>query len=702
MTYHYHDRYRYSRWDGSQEISPFTAEDIMDAISDDLLAEGDLQRALQRLFRQGTEREDGRQMPGLRQMMERMRQRRQQQQGRYDLGSVLEDIEKQLDEIVQTEREGIERRLDDGRERLQQQQGDQSGQSGESGQAGESGDAGEGGDEASEYDENIHNLLERMAAKNRQKLDALPDDMAGQIRELTDYDFMDPNARQQFQQLLEQLQQQVLQQTFQGMQQALENMSPEQLDDMRNMLHDLNEMLEQRQRGEEPDFERFMHKYGHYFGDDINSLDELLDRMAQQMAAMQSLMDSMSPEQRQQLQDAMNAVMNDPGIQEEMQKLGEHLGQMMPENPYSSSYEFTGGEELSLQEAMRMMDTLREMEEMEQQLGSVRDWRDLENIDNDRIRELMGDDVSRDLEQLQQLTKILEEAGYIERNRGRYELTPRGVRKIGQKALQDIFRHLNQDRIGQHEMDRAGAGMDRLDESKPYEFGDPFLLDLRQTVMNAVNREGAGSPVNLAPQDFEVFRTETLTRSSTVLMIDMSRSMLYNGCYLAAKKVALALDSLIRTQFPRDDFHIIGFSSVATRMKPSHLANISWNEDTVGTNLQHGLMLSRQLLSRDKGSNKQIIVITDGEPTAHFDGQQVYFNYPPTYVTLHETLKEVKRCTRDNITINTFMLERSPIMASFISEMAKINKGRAFFADANNLGEYILVDYVANRRSLVT
>jgi uncharacterized protein with von Willebrand factor type A (vWA) domain len=702
MPYHYRDRFRYSRWDGSQEISPFTAEDIMDAISDDLLAESDLQRALRRLFRQGAERPDGQQMPGLRQMMERMRQRRQQQMSRYNLGSVLDDIEKQLSEIIDTERNGIDRRLDEGRERLRQQQEGGAPDSSVDSSGGESSDPLDGEDGAGEYDENIHNLLERMAARNRQKLDALPDDMAGRIRELTDYDFMDPNARQQFQQLLEQLQQQVLQQTFQGMQQALENMSPEQLDDMRNMLRELNEMLEQRQRGEEPDFERFMHKYGHYFGDNINSLDELLDRMAQQMAAMQSLMDSMSSEQRQQLQDAMNAVMNDPGIQEEMQKLGQHLGQMMPENPYASSYEFTGGEDLSLREAMRMMDQLREMEDLEDQLGSVRDWRDLEDIDNDRIRELMGDDVGRDLEQLQQLTKILEDAGYIERTRRGYELTPRGVRKIGQKALQDIFRHLNQDRIGQHELDRAGAGMDRLDESKPYEFGDPFLLDLRQTIMNAVNREGPGSPIKLDPDDFEVFRTETMTRTSTVLMIDMSRSMIYNGCYMAAKKVALALDSLIRSQFPRDDFHIVGFSSIATRLQPRQLPHLSWSEDTFGTNLQHGLMLSRQLLSREKGSNKQIIVITDGEPTAHFDGEHVHFDYPPTYQTLHETLKEVKRCTRDQITINTFMLERSPLMASFISEMSKLNKGRAFFATPDRLGEYILVDYVSNRRSLVS
>jgi uncharacterized protein with von Willebrand factor type A (vWA) domain len=704
------DRYRYSRWDGTQQVSPFDADDIMDAISDDLMAESDLRRALQRLFRSGAERPDGQQMPGLRQLMERMRQRRQQQMSRYDLGSVLDDITKQLDEIIDTERQGIERRLQEAQERLERQQDRDTGQSGEqddqsgdpspssSGQEGESGEGeGEGG-----YDENLHKLLERMAARNQQALDSLPSDPAGRIRELTDYEFMDPGAREQFQQLLAMLQQQVLQQTFQGMQQALQNMTPEQIQEMREMLRELNEMLEQRMRGEEPDFERFMHKYGHYFGDNINSLDELLDHMARQMAAMQSLMDSMTPEMREELQEAMDAVMSDPGVQQEMQQLAQNLGQLMPQNPYASNFEFTGGEELSLQEAMRMMDQLREMEEFEEQMASVRDWRDLEDLDSSRIRELLGDDIGQDLEQLRQLTKILEDAGYIQRTGRGLELTPRGVRKIGEKALRDIFQHLKRDRFGDHEVERIGRGAERIDESKPYEFGDPFLLDLRETIMNALQREGPGSPVNLAPDDFEVFRTETMARTSTVLMVDMSRSMLYNGCFMAAKKVAMALDSLIRSQFPRDDFHIIGFSAIATELKPAALPQLSWDEYTYGTNLQHGLMLSRQLLGRSKGSNKQVIVITDGEPTAHFDGTDVQFHYPPTWETLHETLKEVKRCTRERITINTFMLERSPIMASFVSEMAKINNGRAFFATPDRLGEYILVDYVKHKRTFVS
>lgn len=737
--------FRYSAWDGTQQIDPFDADQIMEAISDDVLADGDLNRALQRLFRWGTDRQDGQQMPGMRDLLERVKQMRQREMNRYDLGSVLDDIQQKLEEIIQTERQGIERRLQEGRERLQQQHGEQAqgqpGEEGESsqgqdgqdgqqgqrgqrgqmgqmgqqdqrgqqggsnqpqgGQPGQSGDpsAGDGdGEGVSEYTEGLQKLLERMAARSQQALDQLPGDPAGRIKGLQDYEFMDPSARQQFQELLASLQQQMLQQTFQGMQQALQNMSADDIADMRNMLRELNEMLEARARGEEPDFERFMHKYGQYFGPNINSLDELLDHMARQMAAMQSLLDSMSPEMRQQLEDAMGAVMSDPGIQEQLAQLGQNLGMLMPDNPYRQPYDVRGGEELSLGQAMRLMERLRELEEVEEQLKGVRDWRDLEHVDNDKIRDLLGDEMGQNLDQLRQLTKLLEDAGYIQRTRRGYELTPRGVRKIGQKALKDIFQHLKRDRFGQHQLDRSGRGGERTDDTKPYEFGDPFLLHLPKTMMNAVYREGAGSPLRLSPDDFEVYRTELMTQSSTVLMVDMSRSMLYNGCFTAAKKVALALDSLIRSQFPRDNLYIIGFSYVATELKPSMLPHINWDEYNYGTNMQHGFMLSRQLLGRHKGGTKQIIMITDGEPTAHFDGSQVRFAYPPTYQTLQETLKEVVRCTREQITINTFMLERSPYMAGFVSEMAKINKGRAFFSTPDHLGEYILVDYVTNKR----
>ncbi|MCO5175759.1 MAG: VWA domain-containing protein [Thermomicrobiales bacterium] len=706
FDYSFYPRNRYSRWDGTQQIDGLTADDIMDAISDDMFAQGDLQSALQRLFNQGLNKQDSTQMPGIRQLMERLKAMRQRELNRYDLGSVLDDLKQRLEEIQQLERDGIEQRLDQSRQQTQQPENstessdgkDKASETGEQSQqsTGEQ-DKSETGD--ADDNERLQRLLESMAQKKLDALDNLPPDPAGQIKALTEYEFMDQRAREKFQELLEQLQQQMLQQTFQGMQQSLQNMTPESMQEMQQMLSELNDMLEERANGGQPDFERFMHRWGHYFGNDIKSLDELMDHMAQQMAAMQSLMNSMSQEQRAELWNAMQAVMNDPGMQQQMERLSENLSQMMGPNPYADQYRFRGDEDLSLDQALRLMDRLHDMDEMSEQLRGVRDWRDLEDVDDQKIRELLGDEFQHDLDQLRQLTQLLEDAGYIKKGRRGWEMTAQGVRKIGQKALTDIFQHLKRDRFGQHQIDHTGQGGERTDTSKPYEFGDPFLLDLPKTVMNAVWRDGTGAPVHLAAEDFEVYRTEQITQSSTVLMVDMSRSMLYNGCFAAAKKVALALDSLIRGQFPRDNLYVLGFSYVATRLDPATLPSISWDEYNYGTNMQHGLMMARQLLARHKGGNKQVIVITDGEPTAHFEDGQVRFSYPPTYQTLQETLKEVMRCTRENVTINTFMLEHSPYMAGFVSEMAKINKGRAFFATPDRLGEYILVDYVANKRT---
>jgi uncharacterized protein with von Willebrand factor type A (vWA) domain len=249
---------------------------------------------------------------------------------------------------------------------------------------------------------------------------------------------------------------------------------------------------------------------------------------------------------------------------------------------------------------------------------------------------------------------------------------------------------------------RRGAGGDRTDDAKRYEFGDPFLLDLKETLMNAVERNGVGTPVRLAPDDFEVWRTELSTQVSTVVLLDLSRSMLYNGCFVPAKKVALALQALIRGQFPRDTLHIVGFSLYAREFSPAELPHLSPSGTNIGTNMHAAFMLSRTLLGRQKGGNKQIIMITDGEPTAHMENGEAEFSYPPTRRTLQETLREVQRCTREGITINTFMLDRSEMLTAFVEQMARINRGRAFFATPERLGEYVLVDYVSNKRRAVS
>ena len=639
---------RYTRWDGTQSVPDLDADELMAAMSDDLLYDGDLWRALQRLFQRGMQDPSGQRVPGLQDLLKQLRERRQEQLQRHDLGSALEDIKKKLAEVVRTEREGIKDRL-----------------------------AG------------------KVAETKQAELDRLPPDPAGQIRELQNYDFVDPEAKRLFDELLASLRQQMLKPFLSGMQQAMQNMTPEDLARLREMIQDLNRMLRERAEGGEPDFQAFRDKWGDFFPG-VESLDQLLEQLARQQAQMQSLMASMSPEQRGQLEEMMRSLMlQDERLDAALSQLAMHLEDLLPD---SRRYDFRGDQEVTLDEAMRLMDEMQQMDRLESQLRRAQRPEDLDSIDPAQVEQLLGTQAARELQQLRDIAKKLEEAGYLERRGDRLELTARAIRKIADKALRDIFGHLKRDRFGRHVVSHRGAGGDRTDETKRYEFGDPFLLDLRETLMNAVERNGPVTPVQLAPDDFEVFRTELTTQAATVVMLDMSRSMLNSGLFLPAKKVALALNALIRGQFPRDRLHIVGFSLYAREYQPENIPNLSWSDWNVGTNMHAGFMLSRQLLGRARGGNKQIIMITDGEPTAHLEQGEAEFSYPPTRRTIQETLREVQRCTREDITINTFMLERSPSLMAFVEQMAKINRGRAFFATPERLGEYVVVDYVRSRR----
>jgi|HubBroStandDraft_6_1064221.scaffolds.fasta_scaffold03710_7 uncharacterized protein with von Willebrand factor type A (vWA) domain len=664
----------YSRWDGSQRLDDLDADQLLEAMSDDLLSDGDLWSAMRKLFQRGARNPDGPNLPGLQDLLNRLRRQRQQQLDRFDLSSVLDDIKQKLDKILQTEREGIERRVNEAREKAQ------------SGQAPDS----------------HRQAMERAGAEHQKTLDELPATPAGRIQGLQSYEFMDPDAHRMFWELMKGLQQQMLQPFLSNMQKALGNMTPQDLERMREMLRDLNRMLRDRAEGREPDFEAFKQKWGDHFPGAQN-LDQLMEQIAQQSGQMQSLLGSMSPGQRRQLQDMMQSLfLQDERLEAEMAQLGMNLGQLMPLDQFRKNYQFRGDDDLTMKQAMELMDELQQLDQLERQLQRVRDPNDLEKIDPEQMERLLGEEARRDLERLRELTKKLEEAGYLERKGDRLELTARAIRKIGDKALRDIFTHLKRDRFGSHELERRGHGGDRTDQAKPYEFGDPFLLELRETLMNAVERNGAGVPVRLHPDDFEVVRTETQTQAATVLMLDMSRSMIFNGCFLPAKKVALALNALIRGQFPRDSLYIVGFSLYAREFSAAQLPHLAPGEWSVGTNMHAGFLLARQLLARHKGSNRQVIMITDGEPTAHMEGTEPEFAYPPTRRTIQETLKEVQRCTRDGITINTFMLEQSHALTAFVEQMTRINRGRAFFATSDRLGEYVLVDFVRAKRRAVS
>ncbi|HEY5004450.1 MAG TPA: VWA domain-containing protein, partial [Ktedonobacteraceae bacterium] len=499
---------------------------------------------------------------------------------------------------------------------------------------------------------------------------------------------------------LQGLQQQMMQQFFQGMQQSLQNMSPEDIANLREMIRDLNKMLRERQEGREPDFDAFMQKHGQYFPG-VNSLDDLIEQMRQQQAAMQGIMDNLSPEQRQELQELMEQLMGDDRIRVDMMELAQNLEAVAPMEEMRTRFPFRGNESMPLNEAMRMMGRLQQIEGLEDQFQEARRLDNLEAIDSQKVKDLLGDEEYQSVEQLKELMKVLEDAGYIQKKGSRWELTARGIRKIGQKALQDIFNKLKRDGFGRHVSPFRGVGGERTDESKPYQFGDPFMLDLERTLMNAVHRRGTGTPVKLEKEDFEVYRTEFTTQSSTVLMIDMSLSMVYNGCQQAAKKVAVALESLIRSQYPRDNLYIVGFSFIAREYRPDELIEMSRMDNDRGTNMAHGLMLARQLLARHRGVNKQIIMITDGGPTVWHEDDNWHFSYPSPYAE-QQTLLEAQRCTRDGITINTFMLYDDEWMVAFVNQMAEVNHGRTFYADKDNLGEYLLVDYLNNKRKIVS
>ena len=397
----------------------------------------------------------------------------------------------------------------------------------------------------------------------------------------------------------------------------------------------------------------------------------------------------------------MDDLLRDDRLRIDMARLAGNLQAARPDLPFGEPYPFDGDEPMGLPEALAAIDRQQQYDTMEEALTAARDPDALERVDADALRDLAGDDAIDDLDQLRELTRALEEAGYLDRDAGRLELTPRAARKLGMRALTDIFSRLRREGFGGHAHPTSGPRRraDRRDEA----------LRVRRRVRgrhqpHPVQRHGArwaGHAGAHRSEDFEVSRTEETTVSSTVLLLDMSRSMLLRGCSSAAKRVAMALHTLIHTKYPRDRLYVVGFAYYARQLKPESIPTLSPYEFEYGTNLQHALIIARQLLGRGGGGNKEVVVITDGEPTAHIDNGQVEFAYPPTLRTVQSTLREVGRCTREGIVINTFMLERSRYLSEFVDLMSRINRGRAFYVEPEHLGEYVLVDYVNKKTKRV-
>jgi uncharacterized protein with von Willebrand factor type A (vWA) domain len=661
---------RYSNWDGSQNAA-LNADDLLSALSEDLMEFGDLQQAMRYLMQRGMETSDGNYIKGLRDLVHQLKAEKQQRLERFDINGVMEDIKRQLEEILGMERDTINEWANRKK------------------------------DPEDENQENFSNsVLGDIGEQNKEFIKNLPDDAAGKVKALQDYEFLNTDAQKQFLKLTEQLRKAMTQSFFRDVENMVNEMSDGDINRMKNMVKDLNDMLVRKIAGEDPGFGEFMDKYGDMFGDTPPSnLDELLEQMRQQMAATQSLFNSMNPDQQQQLQDMMQGKFGDPELESGLAKLSKELDFL---NPQGKQYNFLGDEEIDLLAAMELMKEMTELDQLEQQIQRAQYDGKMDNIDSDKLKELLGDEALDNLDEMKKMLEILEEAGYVSKDGNKSELTPRGTRSLGQKALVEIYSKLKKQNLGNHTTPEEGRFGERLEESKPYEFGDPFHLHMSRTIRNALDREGPGSPVQLKTEDFEIYRSELITQTATVLMVDLSWSMALRGSFQSAKKVAMALHHLISSAYPRDSLYIIGFSAYAKEIKTHDLPYLQYDDYLLGTNMEHALILAEKLLAKHQQGTRQMIMITDGEPTAHLENGRPVFAYPATPTTIGKTLRAVRSCTTKNITINTFMLDKSFYLKAFVEQMTKINGGRIFYAEPQNLGEYILVDYVQNKKKKLT
>ena len=661
---HFLTRHRFSEWDGSQDPG-VPADDVLGAMVDDLMEYGDLRWAMRNLLSRGMNVPQGGHKQGLRDMLRNLRDQKRSQLERFNLSSVFKDIEKQLDEILGLESDTIDDWLDQ------------------------------------DQDEFSNQVVKQIAERNRDVLDALPDDAAGKMQQLEKYEFLNPDAQRKYLELLNQLRKAMTQTFFKDIENMVNKMSPGDIERMKDMLKDLNELLRKKAQGVDPDvlqshFRDFMNKFGDMFGDQPpQSLDELLEQMGQQMAATQSLLNSLTPDQRAQLQSLLADRFGDPELEAEMQRLAQA---MAAANPRAGRYRFGGQEDIDLEAAMRLMGDMRQLDELINQVQTAERSGDLDRIDRDLLKELLDDDAADNLDDLKKLLEALERAGYIRPAGDKWELTPRGSRMIGQKALGEIYARLRRQSLGNHALPEEGRFGERLEQTKPHEFGDPFHLHMPRTIRNAIDRDGPRTPVRLQHQDFEIYRSELITSTATAMLVDLSWSMALRGSFQAAKKVALALHNLITSRFPKDSFYIIGFAAYAKQLKPHDLPFLQWDEYVLGTNMQHALLLAERLLAKHNAGSKQIIMISDGEPTAHLENGQARFAYPPTTATYRATLRAVKKCTQKSIAINTFMLDADYELKAFMDAIARINGGRVFYTSPEKLGEYILVDYVQGKR----
>ncbi|CAN5876011.1 VWA domain-containing protein [soil metagenome] len=645
-----HRSFSYGRWRGGPDplAEPYDVAAALDELGDSVLAGERLSDALRALLRQGTQG-----MRGLDDLRRQVRDRLRSTRRRGRLDGTLEQVRELLDRALAAERTALFPDPSD---------------------------------------------AARLAEAG---LDSLPDDTAGAVRQLADYDWRSSEARAAYDEIRDLLQREVLDSSFRGMKQALGNVTSEDVAAMREMLADLGDLVEAHNRGEDTERQLadFLDKHGRFFPDRPSSVDELIDQLARRSAAQQRLLNSLDDEQRQELAGLMSGALSDMGLAAEMARLQGLLEQARPDLPWEARGGTDGRQALSLGDATSALEQLAGLEALARQLDQNYPGASLDDIDADLLADELGRGAAAEAEALRQLERELERQGWLGRDRGGLTLTPKAVRRLGATALRRVFAQLQSSGRGGHDVQDAGAAGELTGSTREWRFGDEQQLDVVGTVRNAVLRGGSrGGRVRLHVDDFSVVETERRTSAAVALLVDMSYSMELRERWGAAKSTAMALHHLVTTQYPQDAIEIIGFSSTARVLSPTALAELSW-DSVQGTNLQHGLLLARRFLARHPGAEPVVLVVTDGEPTAHLgpDGSPQFW-YPPLPETIALTLSEVDRCTRSGATINVFLLDDDPRLERFVQEVAHRNGGRVLTPRQDRLGEYVVQDYLRARR----
>ncbi|MBV9594412.1 MAG: VWA domain-containing protein [Actinobacteria bacterium] len=641
--------FRYGPWHGGPDPleSPFDIRRALDELGDDVLSGTSPRNALNRLLRAGTNGRNG--LDALRQ---RARQRARQMRRENRLDGTLEQVRELLEEAVQAERNAL-------------------------------------------FPDPADSA--RLAEA---ELDALPEDTARAVRQLSDYQWRSDEARQKYDQIKDLLRDEVLDAQFAGLRNALQNADAQDMQRIRDMMHALNEMLDADARGEhtQEHFDQFMQQYGDFFPEQPSNLDELIDSLARRSAAAQRLMNSLSPEQRAELASLMDQALSDAGLADEMSRLQQGLRSARPDLQWGGRERMDGDQSLGYSDATGALAELADLDQLSELAGQDYPGASLDDIDDELVERALGRRAVDDLEQLRRIERELQRQGYLERGSDGLQLTPRAMRRLGSTALRRVFATLESQGRGEHDVRDAGAAGEVTGASREWEFGDEQPLDVVRTVRNAVLRTRAtDGQIQFAPEDFEVVETERRSSAAVALLVDMSYSMELRGTWGEAKTTAMALHSLVTTKYPQDAIEIIGFSDYARVMTPRTLINHDWDR-VQGTNLQHGLMLARRHLDKHRGSEPVILVITDGEPTAHLAADGFAdFAWPPTRETIAATLAEVERCTRRGATINVFMLDDEPRLVAFMQELSRRNGGRLFLPKVGALGEFVVSDYLRTR-----